>query len=111
MKSGVGLSRLRHKRRSVLAAMLLATTAGIISAGAAVAQGPAQDVTGEYHVPAKPLGEALADFGQQSSLQVSVDASQVAGLRSPGASGRMSAAQALDRLLAGSSPAPAWSGG
>ena len=67
-----------------------------------MAQGPAQDVTGEYHVPAKPLGEALADFGQQSSLQVSVDASQVAGLRSPGASGRMSAAQALDRLLAGS---------
>lgn len=56
----------------------------------------------EFRIPPKALGEALADFGQQSGLQISVDSRQVKDLRSPGVFGRMPPAQALDRLLAGS---------
>ena len=55
-----------------------------------------------FNIPTQPLGEALADFGQQSGLQVSVDATKVRGLSSGGVSGTMPPAQALDRLLTGS---------
>lgn len=81
--------------------MLLATAADTLPADMAWAQAAGEVSTRDYDIPAKPLGEALADFGQQSGLQVSVDAGQVDGLSSPGVSGRMSAAQALDRLLGG----------
>ncbi len=52
-------------------------------------------------IPAQPLADALAQFARQAQLQLSVDAALLAGLRSPGATGRMDRAQALDRLLAG----------
>jgi hemoglobin/transferrin/lactoferrin receptor protein len=82
--------------------MLLATTAAPPWPGAAWAQASDEAAAHEYNIPAKALGEALADFGQQSGLQISVDSSQVIDRRSAGVSGRMSVAQALDRLLAGS---------
>ncbi|WP_206366566.1 TonB-dependent receptor [Sphingomonas gei] len=55
-----------------------------------------------FSIPPQALGDALADFGQQSGLQISADAELVRGIDSPGASGQMSPAQALARLLAGS---------
>ena len=54
----------------------------------------------DLHAPT--LAEALADFGRQSGLQVSVDADAVRGRSAPAVRGTMSPAQALDRLLAGS---------
>lgn len=82
--------------------MLLATTASPSWTNAALAQASDEGAASEFRIPPKPLGEALADFGQQSGLQISVDSREVEGRRSPGVSGRMPAARALDRLLAGS---------
>ncbi|WP_314373661.1 TonB-dependent receptor domain-containing protein [Sphingomonas paucimobilis] len=53
------------------------------------------------NIPAQPLGDALAQFAQQADIQLGVDAALVAGLHSPGVTGRMDRALALDRLLAG----------
>jgi iron complex outermembrane receptor protein len=54
-----------------------------------------------FNVPAGPLANTLTLFGQQAGLQVSVDPALLRGLMSPGVEGRMSAEQALDRLLVG----------
>ncbi|WP_294289623.1 STN domain-containing protein, partial [uncultured Sphingomonas sp.] len=62
----------------------------------------AQQADVSVSIPAQPLGDALAQFAQQAQLQLSLDATLVAGKRSPGVSGRMDRALALDRLLAGS---------
>lgn len=93
-----------------LAAGLLAGTALVsmhIAAPAVVhAQERAARPAGEaqqrrFNIRPQPLPGALTIFGQQSGLQVSVDAAAVRTLNSPGASGTMSAQAALDRLLSG----------
>ena len=55
-----------------------------------------------FEIPAQSLASALLIFGQQSGLQVSADSELLEGLRSPAVAGRMSAWDALDRLLQGS---------
>ncbi|MGP1253553.1 MAG: TonB-dependent receptor domain-containing protein [Kiloniellales bacterium] len=67
------------------------------SAPTAVAQAQQMD----FDIPAQPLFDALALFGRQSGLQVSVDAELVRDVQSPGVTGSLSAEQALRRLLAG----------
>ncbi|WP_375595450.1 TonB-dependent receptor [Algihabitans albus] len=67
------------------------------SAPTAVAQ--AQQI--DFNIPPKPLFDALALFGRQSGLQVSVDAALVRDVQSPGVTGSLSPEQALRRLLAG----------
>jgi iron complex outermembrane recepter protein len=64
---------------------------------AAIAQ--AQQRT--YNIPSQPLAGALTAFGQQSGMQVSISAGLAQGVTSPGASGSLTAAQALQMLLAG----------
>src|SRR3546814_10557615 len=54
-----------------------------------------------FDVPAQPLPNALAAFGRQSGLHVTVDARVAADARSRPVSGTYTAAQALDLLLAG----------
>ncbi|EJU14156.1 outer membrane receptor protein [Sphingomonas sp. LH128] len=53
-----------------------------------------------FDIAAQSLVDALADFGRQSGLQVSMDADQVRGISAPAVRGTMSASQALNRLLA-----------
>ena len=55
----------------------------------------------DFAIPPQPLFDALALFGRQSGLQVSVDAELVRDLESPGATGSFSPEQALRRLLTG----------
>lgn len=55
-----------------------------------------------FTIPAQDLAGALLSFGRQSGLQIGAPSAVLAGKRTTGAQGRMSAAQALDRLLAGS---------
>jgi iron complex outermembrane receptor protein len=65
---------------------------------------PAQAQTAQqrtFAIRPQPLPSALTVFGQQTGLQVSVDAAAARGLTSPGATGTMTAAAALNRLLAG----------
>ena len=54
-----------------------------------------------FNIPSQPLAGALAAFGQQSGMQVSVSAGVAQGVVSPGVTGTMTPVQALDRLLAG----------
>ncbi|SMF64110.1 iron complex outermembrane recepter protein [Tistlia consotensis] len=105
-------------RRQVLAGALMMTALAPLPAAApawaqqAVAQravaesrpGALSALGGEhaFDIPAQPMTSALALFGQQAGLQVTVDGALVRGLPAPAVRGRMTAEQALDRLLAGS---------
>lgn len=53
-------------------------------------------------IPAQPLGQALNELARLANLQLSFPAALVAGKSAPAVSGRWTAQQALDRLLAGS---------
>lgn len=79
-----------------------ASVAGLVMPMAAQAQDAFAETARAFDVRAQSLADALADFGHQSGLQVSVDANDVRGLSSPAVSGTMTPAQALSRLLAGS---------
>jgi outer membrane receptor protein involved in Fe transport len=57
--------------------------------------------TRTYAIAPQPLADALTLFGQQSGLQVTLDAGIVAGLTTPGVDGSFTAEEALRRLLAG----------
>lgn len=100
-----GRADTRHvKIGGLVAGALMATTAltGLAAPSFAWAQAEtAASASRSFNIPAQPLGEALNDFGQQSRMQVSLDAAAVRGASSPGVSGEMSPVQALSRLLAG----------
>ncbi|WP_295167450.1 TonB-dependent receptor [uncultured Brevundimonas sp.] len=78
---------------------LFAGVAVLAIAGAAQAQAPAEI---PFSVPAGPLGAALNTYASQAGRQLMFTSDQVAGRRTGGVSGRMTADAALDRLLAGS---------
>ncbi|EHM02861.1 TonB-dependent siderophore receptor [Acetobacteraceae bacterium AT-5844] len=96
-------------RASGLASTALATTlfaSGLLAAALpsvlpspALAQASA--ATPAFDIAPQPLASALTSFGLQSGYQVSVDQQQVAGRRSPGATGSMAPEEALRRLLSG----------
>jgi hemoglobin/transferrin/lactoferrin receptor protein len=81
---------------------LLASVAlgGLCQPIAARAQGTSSEIARTFNIPPQSVVDALADFGRQSGLQVSMDADQVRGLSSRGVRGTMTPAQALERLLA-----------
>lgn len=54
------------------------------------------------HIPAQPLGQALSQLGQQTSLQVFFSPELVAGKQAPAVDGNLSAEDALRQLLQGS---------
>ncbi|WP_421709361.1 TonB-dependent receptor domain-containing protein [Algihabitans sp.] len=109
MKVGVFLSAPGRCRPAVRGGLLISTAALAMlfppaqvraqsqSAPPVVAQ--VQQI--DFAIPPQPLFDALALFGRQSGLQVSVDADLVRDLESPGATGSFSPEQALRRLLAG----------
>ncbi|WP_256831028.1 TonB-dependent receptor [Pseudomonas sp. Pse1] len=62
----------------------------------------AEQAAGNIHIQAQPLGEALTQLGQQTSLQVFFDPQLVAGKQAPAVDGNLSPEQALRQLLQGS---------
>ncbi len=99
-----GVLRLSTKKRDrILAASLLASVAavGLVAPHAARAQTSSAARTSEFNIPPRTLSDALTDFGRQSGMQVNVNADQIRGRSSPGVAGRMSNAQALSHILAG----------
>lgn len=80
---------------------LLSGAAAVACIVAASAPACAQSVR-EFRIPPGPMSEALTAFGRQSGHQIFFTSDTVAGLRSPGVSGRLETGAALDRLLAGS---------
>lgn len=94
------------------AAVLLAFA--MIEAPSAHAQATSAAPAGPYanfSVAAQPLGSALNDVARQANLQLLVNPSLVANKTAPAVSGRMTAAQALSRVLAGSQLVPEFVGG
>ena len=73
----------------------------ILMAGAAQAQALV-----DFSVPAGPLGAALNAYARQADRQLMFTSDQVAGRRTRGVVGRMSADEALSRLLEGSGLSP-----
>jgi len=54
------------------------------------------------HIRTQPLGQALSELGQQTSLQVFFSSDLVAGKQAPAVDGDLSPEQALRQLLQGS---------
>ncbi|SUW17014.1 TonB-dependent receptor [Brevundimonas diminuta] len=80
---------------------LFSGVAALAISGAAHAQ-PQTPAQINFSIPAGPLGSALNAYASQASRQLMFTSGQVAGHRTPGLSGRMTADAALDQLLAGS---------
>ncbi|RKF17555.1 TonB-dependent receptor [Altericroceibacterium spongiae] len=99
-----GVRNLRSRKNGrILAVSLLASvaSAGLIAPTSALAQSGVEAEATDFDIPPRALSEALADFGRQSGMQVNVDADDIRNQSSPGVSGRMTNAEALGRLLAG----------
>ena len=98
---------IRHRgRAAMIASALMMTTAlvPIMGAGAAWAQQTSDASILAKHafdIPAQPLTSALAQFGLQSGLQVTVDGALARGLTGQAVSGALSSDRALDQLLRG----------
>ena len=54
-----------------------------------------------FHIPARPLTDALGEFARQATVRVEVDARAAAGVRTQGVTGTFTAPEALRRLLEG----------
>lgn len=94
--------------RKIIAAILMTSSALASVAGApgafaqmVVSSAMTADQSKSFSIPAGSLAKALTSFGAQSGKQVSVETSVIQGLSSSGIAGRMTAQQALTRLLAG----------
>ena len=70
-----------------------------LAVSAALPQAFAADA---IHIPAQPLGQALSELGQQTSLQVFFSPELVAGKQAPAVDGNLSPEDALRQLLQGS---------
>ena len=82
----------------MVAMMPAAQASPVEVAGAQLAQAGQAD----FDIPVQPLTGALTMFGDQAGFQVTVDTTILAGRTAPAVSGRMSAEEALRRLLSGS---------
>lgn len=89
------------KRRALWMSALLATTmiSGVAWTDPVAAQ--ARDEQRSFDIPAQSLSSALAVFGRQANLQVSVPATLAIGRASTSAAGVMTPREALGRLLVG----------
>ncbi|RIA46208.1 heme acquisition protein HasR [Hephaestia caeni] len=96
-----GIFKKIGNRRLWAGALLASVSVGGLSLPmTARAQEVATEATRSFDIAPQLVVDALADFGRQSGLQVSLDADQVRGLSTQGVKGTMTPAQALDRLLA-----------
>ncbi|WP_181820555.1 TonB-dependent siderophore receptor [Paracoccus versutus] len=89
----------KNRTRAVIARLLAsAMLCGGVLGSAVPAQAQTAQATA-FSVPAGPLDQALAVFGRQAHIQVSALSSLTAGKQSPGVTGHVTPAQALDQLL------------
>lgn len=79
---------------------ILALSAAL-SLGLAPSAAHAQETAVQLSIPAQPLGKALLQLGQQTSLQIFYSQSVVEGHMAPSVSGSLAPEEALRRLLQG----------
>ena len=116
-KNGMGASRFVGGRAALAKVLITTALTPVLAAGAMAQTADVQaldtqapgaqtasstSVAGRaFDIPAQPLAGALAQFGQQSGLQVSVDGALVRDLQAPAVAGVMRPEEALRRLLSG----------
>ena len=66
------------------------------------AQLAAADTVLDFAIAPQPLAAALDSFAERAGLSLAYRTGDLSNLQSPGVTGRMSSAEALERLLAGS---------
>ncbi|UAL09248.1 TonB-dependent receptor plug domain-containing protein [Caulobacter segnis] len=78
---------------------------GVLMATVAMAALPAAaaEKATDFHIAAQPMQNALNALSQQSGVRLLYPYDQVAGLRSPAVTGRMSTREALDKIIERSS--------
>ncbi|MDZ7863437.1 TonB-dependent receptor [Acidovorax sp.] len=96
------LCRFRPSPLALAAALALGLAAGQPQAVHAQAAAAAPEGARSFTIAAQPLAQALNELARQGDLQLGFPAGLVAGKTAPAVSGRLTAQQALDRLLAGS---------
>jgi iron complex outermembrane receptor protein len=77
------------------------TSAIAIAAAIAAAPAAAAEQGADFHIAAQPVQGALKALSEQSGARLLYPFDEVAGLRSPAVSGRMSTRQALEKIIAG----------
>jgi heme acquisition protein HasR len=97
--SGERFGNIQNRRLLVGALFASVACGGLTLPATAQAQTAALEAQ-SFDIAPQSVVDALADFGRQSGLQVSMDADQVRGLSTPSVKGTMTPSQALDRLLA-----------
>ncbi|WP_293395881.1 secretin and TonB N-terminal domain-containing protein, partial [Nevskia sp.] len=106
MKAGSSTLQLRARRPLRLLSMAIAGSFGsslALNPLAALAQDSGESLRFfELNLPEQPLGTALTALSRETGVQVIADRELLAGRRAAALRGRYSAAQALERLLAGS---------
>ncbi len=85
-----------------LAAAIAATFVATLALPAHAQSGTSTPGAMVFSMPAQPLAQALNELARLANLQMSFPAALVADKTAPAVSGRLTARQALDRLLAGS---------
>lgn len=85
-----------------LAAAIAATLVATLALPAYAQSGASTPDAMAFSMPAQPLAQALNEVARLANLQMSFPAALVAGKTAPAVSGRLTARQAVDRLLAGS---------
>jgi iron complex outermembrane receptor protein len=81
---------------------VLQTVAALFGAWLSVQPAMAADAARDYRIPAQSLNNALMQFAADSDLEVVFNADGIRGLNANSLEGRMTPAEALDRLLQGS---------
>lgn len=92
----------QHFRKTTLIAALAGAAIGPLSLLAPPAYAQAEAATFDIQLPAQPLAQALAALSRQTGVQILAAGELVAGKNTAPLAGRMTAQQALARLLAGS---------
>ncbi|MGC5700771.1 TonB-dependent siderophore receptor [Pseudomonas sp. NFXW11] len=87
--------------RSILALAICLTCNPVAAVEPAAAPGTQAAALHSFAIARQSLANALDQLSNQSGLQIAYASSMAQGLESPGVSGRMSAEQALSKLLAG----------
>lgn len=97
---------MNRRNRALLRGTRVALGVGLLSLGALAApmNASAGDVNSKLllNIPQQSLAQALTNLAEQADLQILFAPQLVAGLSSTGLSGNYSGAEALERLLAGS---------
>lgn len=97
------MTKKKYHYKKAVVSIHLALMSLAIAPSASYAQEQQQPRKIAFSVPAQSLDQALIQYAQQANLEILLDSREVAGLRSQGVQGTMSANQGLQQLI-GSNP-------